>query len=156
MSHRDHWWIPLLVLPLVAFAGGCTPPDADGEQVAEHIRDVERQRLRALVDADMPVARRLHASDFQLINPAGVPVSFDEYMGGIESQQLDYTAWEPGDIVVKIHDDAAVIRYRDTRFDVNINGEPVHRGPMYHTNLYERRDGQWQVVWSQASGIITP
>jgi len=27
---------------------------------------------------------------------------------------------------------------------------------MFHTNVYEKRGDQWQIVWSQASGVITP
>ena len=121
----------------------------------EEIRQIERERLRSLVDADLATPQRLHAQDFQLVNPAGVAISKAEYLGLIESGQLTYRAWEAGEISVRRYGDVAVIRYRDVRFDVDSEGQPVHRGPMYHTNLYERRGGQWQIVWSQASGVIT-
>jgi len=123
---------------------------------AEQIRQTERQRLRSLVDVDLPTARRLHSDDFQLINPAGAPLTKQEYLGALESGQLDYVAWEAGEISVKLDGDLAVIRYLDTRFDVNAGGKAVHRGPMYHTNVYQRRGGAWQIVWSQASGLIKP
>jgi hypothetical protein len=123
---------------------------------ADLIRQIERQRLRSLVDVDLSTARRLHSDDFQLINPAGAPLTKQEYLGALESGQLDYVAWEAGDITVKLYGNVAVIRYRDSRFDVNSGSTVVHRGPMYHTNLYERRGGQWQIVWSQASGVIKP
>jgi hypothetical protein len=123
---------------------------------AERIRQIERERLRSLVDADLATARRLHAEDFQLITPAGVALSRDDYLGGVESGQPEYRAWEADEITVRLYDDVAVIRYRDVRFDVYRDDQLVHSGPMYHTNLYERRDGEWQIVWSQASGIITP
>lgn len=51
-----------------------------------------------------------------------------------------------------MYHDVAVIRYRDARFEVYVGGRLVHRGETYHTNLYERRDGTWQAVWSRASG----
>lgn len=123
---------------------------------AEYIRAIERQRLRSLVDVDLNTARRLHSEDFQLINPAGAVVTREEYFGVLQSGQLDYVAWDAGEIAVKLFGNAAVIRYLDNRFDVNSGSNVVHRGPMYHTNLYERRGGQWQIVWSQASGIIKP
>lgn len=122
----------------------------------EYVRDIERQRLRSLVDVDLNTARRLHSEDFQLINPAGAPFTREEYLGALQSGQLDYVAWDAGEITVKLFGNAAVIRYRDNRFDVNSGSNVVHRGPMYHTNLYERRGGQWQIVWSQASGIVKP
>jgi hypothetical protein len=123
---------------------------------AELIRQLERQRLPSLVAVDLDTARRLHRDDFQLITPSGAVVTKEEYLAILESGQLNYVAWEAGDITVKVFGDAAIIRYRDLSFDVNNGDQAVHRGPMVHTNLWERRDGAWQIVWSQASGIIRP
>lgn len=141
---------------LVCFSlAGCATTPSDSSD-AERIRQIERQRLRSLVDVDLETARRIHSDDFQLINPAGAPLTKQEYLGALESGQLDYVGWEAGDITVKLYGNAAVIRYRDNRFDVNAGSTVVHRGPMYHTNVYERHGGEWKIVWSQASGIITP
>lgn len=148
-----------VILPLAVLSVACPAPRGpavDGDQQSEQIQELERERLRSLVSADLATARRLHADDFQLINPAGASLSKTEYLGQIESGDLDYRAWEAGEIAVRLYADAAVIRYQDIRFEVDRGGQPVHRGPMYHTNLYERRGGQWQMVWSQASGVITP
>lgn len=148
----------LLVLPLVLLSAcAAMPRSAEGQaDQIEQMRQIERARLRSLVSVDLATARRLHADEFQLINPAGAALSKTEYVGQIESGQIDYVAWDAGEITVRLYGDAAVIRYRDLRFDVDVQGKPVHRGPMVHTNLYERRGGQWQIIWSQASGIITP
>lgn len=155
MLSRHDFAISAGCLLLCSALAGCATTAIDGSD-AEHIRHIERQRLRALVEVDLATARRIHSEDFQLINPAGAPLSKQEYLGALESGQLDYVGWEAGDITVKLYGDAAVIRYRDHRFDVNAGSSVVHRGPMYHTNVYERRGGEWQIVWSQASGIITP
>lgn len=40
---------------------------------ADLIRRTERERVRALVEANVKRARQLHADDFQLINPLGGP-----------------------------------------------------------------------------------
>jgi hypothetical protein len=42
---------------------------------ADTIRAIERQRLRAFLEANMEVAQQLHADDFQLINPGGGALS---------------------------------------------------------------------------------
>jgi len=52
---------------------------------ADLLRATERNRLRALVEADMETAYQLHADDFQLINPAGGALSKEQYLGGIAS-----------------------------------------------------------------------
>lgn len=118
----------------------------------DDIREIERSRLRALVAADVATAQPLHAGDFQLITPVGVALSREEYLGAIAAGQIKYLAWEPGDIAVRLHGTAAVIRYR-ARLEVIFNGHPVPPGEYWHTDAYEHRDGRWMVVWSQATAI---
>jgi Domain of unknown function (DUF4440) len=124
----------------------------DDQPVAEIVRATERERLRALVTADVPRARQLHADDFQLINPLGGALSKDQYLGGIESGQIQYLFWEPGVIDLRLYGDMAVIRYQ-SQLEIAVLGRHIPRQGYWHTDLYERRDGQWQVVWSHATGI---
>jgi len=119
----------------------------------DQLRGLERQRLRSLVDADMDVARRLHADDFQLITPTGGVASKDEYLGLIESGEVDYLEWEPEEIEIRLYDDAAVVRYRAS-LRIVVRGQPdAPTGHFWHMDVYERRNGQWQAVWSQATQI---
>jgi hypothetical protein len=122
-------------------------------QTEEHnIREIERSRLRALVAGDIVMARPLHADDFQLITPIGAALSREQYLGAIAAGQIKYSVWEPGDIVVRLYGSAAVIRYR-ARIEVIFHGHPVPPSEYWHTDAYERRDGCWVVVWSQATAI---
>ena len=125
------------------------PPEAD------QIRGIERTRLRALVAADMAAAEPLHAADFQLITPIGAALSKAEYLGAVASRQIEYLMWEPGDIAVRMQASSAVIRYR-ARLAVVFGGYRVPPGDYWHTDVYERCDGQWRVVWSQATAIGPP
>ena len=119
---------------------------------AELIRDTERARLRALVEGDIEAAGRLHATEFQLITPIGMALSKNDYLGAIASGRIKYLAWEPGPIAVRYHHSHAVIRYR-ARLEVVFGGHKVAPGDYWHTDTYEHRDGQWMVVWSQATAI---
>jgi hypothetical protein len=140
-----HALVPALGLLMV----GCI---ADSDQdAADSIRQLERERLRALVEADVPRARELHSNEFQLVNPRGETLTKDEYLGGIESGRLDYLLWEPiSEIAVRMHGDAAVIRYR-SRLEIVVDGQRVPEAQYWHTDSYEKLSGQWQVVWSQAT-----
>jgi len=120
---------------------------------ADLIRATERERIRALVEANMEVARQLHADDFQLINPRGQSLSKEQYLGGIASGDLDYLVWEPESIEVRLYDQAAVIRYQ-SQLEIVVQGQKVPRQRYWHTDSYEKRNGRWQVVWSQATGIM--
>jgi len=137
----------VIFFAVVAFGG------ASAQDAVAFLKYVEHERLRSLVEGDMETAYRLHASDFQLITPFGSTVSKDQYLGMIASGDVDYIEWEPGSIEVKMYGDAAVLRYQAT-IRILVKGNPdAPSGHFWHTDLYEMRDGQWQVVWSQATEI---
>ena len=141
----------LVACAAVILAQGCGAA-SDAEATAKYIRDTERERLHALVTQNMDLADRLHAADFQLITPDGSEYSKEDYLELIESGALDYESWEAGEIRVRVYGDVAIIRYDDVRFEVHVDGQLARSGLLRHTNLYEKRDGEWQVVWSHASG----
>lgn len=126
----------------------------DAEPLAGLISSIERQRLRALVEADMVVAHRLHAEAFQLITPGGGVHSKETYLGGIAAGIFRYLVFEPtSEIAVRPHGDVALIRYQ-SRIELVNNGEPGSLRA-WHTDTYERRDDAWQIVWSQATEILS-
>ena len=140
-----------VAIVLVAFSFvvvGCGSDDSNSAAAAAStanvVRATERQRLKALLEDNYDVANKLHAEDFELINPAGEVLSKEGYIdsGGA----FTYTKWKPvSPIRVRVHGDSAVIRYES---DLEINGSGGHT---WHTDLYEKRDGQWQIVWSHAT-----
>jgi ketosteroid isomerase-like protein len=119
------------------------------------IRQLERERLRALVSADMDRAADLHAEDFQLINPAGRAYTKAEYLGDIASGEIDYRVWEPGEIAVLLQSDVAIVRYQ-AEMEICLAGKLRPRQRLWHTDTYVLRDGRWQVVWSHATRILQP
>jgi hypothetical protein len=112
--------------------------------------EIERQRLRALVEGDLGQADALHAEDFQLVTPGGSTYTKAEYLGDIASGEVDYLVWEAGDIDVRVCGDAACLRYLSL-LDIVVAGRAMAPGHYWHTDYYERRAGRWQVVWSHAT-----
>ena len=122
------------------------------DQIASSFRDLERRRLRALVDRDVALARELHASDYQLVPPSGRAISGADYLGAIEHGELVYDVFEPvSEIAVRAYRDAAVVRYQ---VRITAHGDGWRdEGIFWHTDLYEFRNGRWQAAWSQATRI---
>jgi hypothetical protein len=147
------WFHALRVVSGVVAAGlaSCTSISSPQPQ-ADAIRAIERQRLRSLVAANIEAAQRLHASDFQLINPLGGALSKEEYLGAVAAGEIDYLVWEPEAIEVRVHGQVALIRYR-AQLEVVAQGQKIALRRYWHTDSYEKRDGRWQVVWSQATEI---
>lgn len=134
----------------------CTPADSQesSDTIASSIRDLENKRLNALVEADTATANLLHASDFQLVNPSGRIYTKEQYLGGIASGQLDYTIFRPdSEIQVRVNGNSAVIRYQSI-LEITVGEQYYPPTSFWHTDTYELRDEQWQVVWSQATTIV--
>ena len=126
--------------------------EVNAQDKADQLRSIERARLRALVDADIPTASRLHADDFELINPRGGTLSKEQYMKDIASGDLDYLEWEPEEIRVRLYGNSAVIRYK-AHLRVSVKGSAGRPVTFWHTDLYEKRNGHWQIVWSHATQL---
>jgi hypothetical protein len=87
MQNRlPHPW--LVTLAIVFATSACSATSQTSRTEAERIRETERQRLRSLVEVYMPTAERLHADDFQLINPAGSPLTKREYLDSLRPGNL--------------------------------------------------------------------
>ena len=128
--------------------------DSDASRASEgDLADVERRRLRALVDADVALADRLHADDFKLVTPSGDSLSKAEYLQRVASGEIDYLVWEPGEIDARVHDDSACLRYRST-IRIKVGGQESGPAEYWHTDFYEKHGAGWQVVWSQATRIV--
>jgi Domain of unknown function (DUF4440) len=125
----------------------------NAETVAAELRDVERRRLAGLREADMSSCESLHAADYELITPGGATLSKQEYLGQIADGSLDYRRFDPeGDIAVRVlGPSAAVLRYQVAIEAELPGGHDADR--FWHTDIYERLDGRWQAVWSQATRI---
>jgi len=117
---------------------------------ADAFRLLERSRLRALVERDMPLAWRLHAPDFHLITPTGACYSRDEYLGHVEAGKFNYLQWEAGDMLVRAFPEVAVLRYR-AELSMGANAAETKSFSCWHTDTYELRGAAWQVVLSQAT-----
>jgi Domain of unknown function (DUF4440) len=123
-----------------------------GTSQADLLRALERRRLHALVDADTASAGRLMAGDFQAVPPSGDPLARKDYLGAVAAGVIDYRVFEPvSRIAVRRSGDMAALRYK-VSFDLVAAGTRViHKG--WITELWQRGNGRWQIVWEQATAI---
>jgi len=119
---------------------------------AERLCAIERERLRALVIADIKTAERLHHDEFQLITPGGGMLSKSEYLGGIASGEINYLIFEAATpIDVRLSERMAALRYQSL-LEIVYDGAHTDLQRYWHTDRYERDDtGDWRVVWSQTT-----
>ena len=139
-----------LVLAGAAYATA-TANAGTGGSAADQVRTAERTLLRAMVDGNTHTAGALLAPDLQLIDPTGgAETRADDLAdigGGINFVTI--TPIEP--IGVRVHDDSAVARLK-LKFKVVAFGQTVQHDA-WTTDLWERRDGRWQLAWSQTTAV---
>ena len=149
-----------VAIPAVAAAAALLPPHpapaqtGSGPQAfADQLRAIELKRVQALVTGDRAVTERFTADDYHLISPYG---TIDDKAAEIRSAGKGfYIALTPGPIAVRrAGPDAAILRYQIAAI-VKLRAGP-YEGHYWHTDYYERRHGQWQVVWSQSTEIRPP
>ena len=115
--------------------------------------ELERRRLRALVEADPIVLPALHADDFVLVNPSGAVWTREQYLGGVLSGEIDYRVFEAVSEIEVLRDGGlAVLRYR-SKIDINVGGQEPGPLECWHTDIYRLAD-TWRAVRSQATEIV--
>ncbi|HEY1606420.1 MAG TPA: nuclear transport factor 2 family protein [Allosphingosinicella sp.] len=127
--------------------------NAGPEAFVAQMQAIERRRVEALVNGEPAIVERLTADDYHLISPYG---TIDDKAAEVRSAGRGfYLALAPGPIAVRrAGPDAAILRYR-LAAAVRLHGGR-YEANYWHTDYYERRHGQWQVVWSQSTEIKPP
>ena len=139
------------MLAAVIVAAVVGQADAAGARAGD-LQAIEQARLQALVNGDTATARDFMAPDFELVNPGGANLGRDDYLGAVGAGFIDYLVFEPASpITVRRAGDAAVLRFQ-VSFDLVVAGTRLTHGG-WITELYELRNGRWQIVWEQATAI---
>ena len=122
-----------------------------GGSAADQVRTAEQTLLRAVVDGNTHTAGALLAPDLQLIDPIGTAETRADDLADIGGG-IDFVTIKPIEpISVRVHGDSAVARLK-LKFKVVAFGQTVkHDG--WTTDLWERRGGRWQLVWSQTTAV---
>lgn len=116
---------------------------------ANEIRAAEVTRLRTEVDGDTAKAGRQLAPDFQQINVLGIAASRSDYLANVGGG-VDFVKLKPvSAIKVRVYGNAAVARFREA-FEV-VAGPDRFKHFGWNTDLFERRQGRWQLVWAQST-----
>jgi len=144
--------VPALILGIVGAAVAAPSRVArTASSPAAQVRTAERTLLRATVDGDTQTAGTLLAPDLQLINVTGAAGTRADDLATIGGQ-VDFVKLDPiSPITVDVHGSIAVARVK-LHFKVAAGDLTLdHKG--WITDVFEQRQGRWQVVWSQSTAI---
>ena len=139
-----------MLLVMISFVGLLLLAQAqitrDGES---EIRDLERQRFRAMETVDVATLDRILSDDLIYTHANGLQQTKAELIGVIGSGDFKYESITPGDIRVRIYNETAVVTGRASMKIKSGAGEQVFK--LCYLDVYVKQDGRWQMVAWQSS-----
>jgi len=137
--------------PLAVAAASPMAKAGTATSEADQVRTAERALLRAAVAGDTRTAGALLAPNLQLIDVTGTSETRADYLANIGGG-IDFVTLKPiKPISVRLLGNDAVARVK-LKFKVVAHGQTLqHEG--WTTDLFERGNGHWKVVWSQSTAI---
>ena len=134
--------IPLVCLLVLAKA----QITRDGES---EIRELERQRFRAMEQVDVAMLDRILSDDLIYTQANGLQQTKAELIGVLGSGDMKYESITPNDVRVRTYHQAAVVTGRAS---IKIKtGEGEQSFKICYLDVYVKQDGCWQMVaWQSA------
>jgi ketosteroid isomerase-like protein len=121
----------------------------DGES---EIRELERQRFRAMERVDVATLNRILSDDLIYTHANGLQQTKAELIGVLGSGDMKYESITPSDdIRVRIFGQAAVVTGRAS-IKIKARGEEESFSICY-LDVYVKQDGRWQMVAWQSSRV---
>lgn len=122
---------------------------------SDRLRELEMQRLAAVVTGDVEMLNELHAAGFVLCTPSGDIWSRRHYLDGLGDGSINYLRFEPVTPIEVVADvRLAVLRYR-SEIEISVGGRSPGHLACWHLDVYQREGDAWRCRWSQATDTIT-
>jgi len=133
----------------------------DTAAIEKELLQLEREWATAAVTRNVDAVRRIEADDIGVTYPDGTTGTKADDLRDIETGALTAEGWDLADMKVRVLDaDTAVITGRGMIKNGKYkgpDGRTQSLKPEYRfTDVFERRNGQWQVVASQSTTIVNP
>ncbi|HVS82585.1 MAG TPA: nuclear transport factor 2 family protein [Pyrinomonadaceae bacterium] len=117
----------------------------------QEVKQVHKERLQALVNADISKLDKIVGDDLIYISPTGKVQTKAEIVSDVKSGALKVSSIEQGDANVRIYGNTAVVTYLATAKFVD-NGRE-YNNQIRSTSVYVKRNGHWQLVSQQLTRV---
>ena len=123
-------------------------PHSDAEQT---LRRIEQEIVQSLLKRDPSANQRYLAEDVVLTDPEGVVSDKKTAITDVTSADLKLESSSISDMKVRVYGDTAVVTYRTTDRG-SYRGKRID-GQHRWTDVFVKRNGNWQVVASHGSNV---
>src|SRR5262245_48758554 len=143
----------MLTIAVLSVALGQMKTDKTNKDSAaeQEVKQTHKERLQALVNADISKLDKIVGDDLIYISPIGKVQTKAEIVSDLKSGALRVSSIEQGEPGVRVYGDAAVVVYLTTS-KFSDNGKE-YNNEIRATSVYVRRDGRWQLVSQQLTRV---
>jgi len=114
----------------------------------QQVRQLENEWINAFIEGDTETLDRILAEDFIFTDPEGRLLTKAEWLADLKSGELNFESIHLDNLQVRMYGDAAVANGRVTVKAQSKEGG--FNGQYCYTDMYVKRNGQWQAVAEQA------
>lgn len=140
----------LLILAAVSVhAQSRSPSEKD---VVEEIRKLDRERIRAQLNADAVALDRLYADDFIGIGPSGTVRTKKEVLSDFTSGKLKFRSITTDDVRIRVYGNAAVETGLSTM--KGQDAEKVVPEENRFTRVWIKQGDRWRLVSNHYSNLV--
>lgn len=122
---------------------------ASTENVEQAIRQLENERVPALLRGDTAFIERVYADDYVVTGANGVVRTRAAVVADMKSGAQMFESMTNDDVKVRVYGDTAIVTGR-TKQKGQYKGQ-ASLSPTMFTRVYVRRDGRWQLVANSSS-----
>jgi len=136
-----------------SFAAGAADADPRAQLPAD-LRRAVADFDRAQLHSDVAELQRLLADDYVLYNSSGTVEGKDEFIRDYAGMKLQPFAVE--DETIRVFGDAAVLAGVATLGGTDLASGEAFSLRLRFTDVWRKRDGRWQVAFTQATRAASP
>ena len=146
-------FVLLCVLILVSVSIG-GPVRATNSGNEEFVRFLEDAWVNAIVHKDIKVLDRVLADDFGGISPNGYRYTKEEAIADIQTGSYVVQSMVLDTVKVRVIGDMAIVTFYQN--ETSKFGDENCSGRYAFTDVWVKRDGNWQAVASQGTPVVLP
>lgn len=123
----------------------------DKNEAVEEMLALEGERLRAMLEGDVPRLRDIFSPRLCYVHSSGEGDTRDEYLHGLETGHFRYNQLISSDQSVMLFDDVAIIDGK-LYLDAIVGGAP-RKADCRTTSIWAKEDGQWRHLRFHSTSI---
>jgi ketosteroid isomerase-like protein len=124
------------------------------EAIKQEVLRVEEERSQAMLKGDADALGRICADEFAWMSPRGELLTKAEILENLRSHKQEYVSTNRDDIRLHVHGNTVVMTVHSLS-TARYEGKTFNY-PRRFSNVYVKRNGQWQLVLHQATRIANP